>query len=201
MKHLILLLALTAAAQAELSVPAATAYFDPDVNGAKISAAKGIIEWSNPKITVSWFGEIKTPGKLSAAVTVRLTKGAAAKLRLTLAGQSREAEATGADKLQTVNFGEFNVAKAGYTRFELATLGASGPDVEALLLDGVAMKDKLQITVKKSEKSDTRKGRNMRKENLLQFMKEKIHVLRLCSYEIKLKISDHFLPLDWRGKF
>ncbi len=141
MKHLILLLALTAAAHAELRVPAATAYFAPDVNGAKISATKGISGWSNPKITVSWFGEIKTPGKLAAAVSVRLAKGAATRLKLTVAGQSRQADVTGTDESQAVSFGEFNVAKAGYTRFELATLGGSGPDVEALVLDGEVVKD------------------------------------------------------------
>ncbi len=139
MKHTILLLTLAAVAHAELSVPASTAYLDPDPNGAKVSGTNGISGWTNPTITVSWFGEIKTPGKLTAAVSVRLAKGATEKLKLTVAGQSHEATATGGDDAQTVSFGEYSVASAGYTRFELATLSASGPDVEALILDGAAL--------------------------------------------------------------
>src|SRR5258706_10811664 len=59
------LLALSAtAAHAELRVPAYTAYFDPNPNGASVSEKSGITKWIDPALKVLWFGEIKSPGKL-----------------------------------------------------------------------------------------------------------------------------------------
>ena len=132
------------AALAELRVPACTAYLDPDANGAKVSKDSGITGWTNPQLTVSWFGEIKTAGKLDAALVLRLPKEAVTKLRLTVGKQSREASAAGADGAVTVKFGEFAVAQAGYVRFTLTSLNAAGKpagDLEALVLDGPAIAD------------------------------------------------------------
>ena len=64
---LALLTVMVAQASAEIRVPASTAYLDPDANSAKVSKS-GITSWSNPQITVSWFGEIKKPGKLTVAL-------------------------------------------------------------------------------------------------------------------------------------
>ena len=131
-------------ALAELRVPACTAYLDPDANGAKVSKDSGISGWTNPQLTVSWFGEIKTAGKLDAALILRLPKDATSQLRLTIGKQSREASATGADEAVTVKFGEFAVAQAGYVRFALTSLNAAGKpagDLEALVLDGPATAD------------------------------------------------------------
>ena len=130
-------------ALAELRVPAFTAYLDPDANGAKVSK-EGISGWTNPQLTVSWFGEIKTAGKLDAALILRLPKEAVSKLRLTVGKQSREMSATGADEAVTVKFGEFAVAQAGYVRFTLTSLNAGGKpagDLDALVLDGPATAD------------------------------------------------------------
>ncbi len=135
-----LLLALSASALAELRVPAFTAYLDPDPNGAKVSKTD-ISGWTNPKITVSWFGEIKTAGRVEAAVGLRLAKGRQSKLRLTVAGQSREANVSGADGAITAKFGTFNLTKPGYTQFQLTSLNPSGNpagDLDALVLDGTA---------------------------------------------------------------
>ena len=128
---------------AELRVPACTAYLDPDVNGAKVSK-DGIAGWTNPLLTVSWFGEIKTAGKLDAALVLRLPKDGVTKLRLTVGKQSREAVATGTGEAVTVQFGEFTVAQAGYVRFTLTSLNPPGQpagDLEALVLDGPAIAD------------------------------------------------------------
>src|SRR5436190_22373046 len=91
---LALLLPLSSMA-AELRVPAATAYLDPDPNGARVSG-EGISGWTNPALTVSWFGEITTAGALDASVALRLPAGAKSTFKLTVGGQSREATAESA---------------------------------------------------------------------------------------------------------
>lgn len=142
MKYLTLLLATTVAAQAELRVPAFTAYLDPDPNGARVSSSSGISGWTNPKITISWFGEIKTPGKITAAVLVELPKDATSKLKLTVGKESREVDVKGNGEMQSVPFGEFTIAQAGYAHFTLASLNAEGADagkVGVLVLDGAAV--------------------------------------------------------------
>lgn len=137
-------LTLAVAARAELPVPAATAYLDPDPNGARVSKSD-ISRWSGPGLTVSWFGQFKEAGKLQCSVVLRLPGGKTSKLRLTVAGQSRDGQATGAaDAAVTVKFGEFDIKEAGYQRIELRSLNAADEpngDIEALLLDGPALKD------------------------------------------------------------
>ena len=141
MKIPALLLLLVVTAHAELRVPAFTAYGDPDPNALHVSSKDGITGWKNPDEKVVWFGEIKTPGKIDCALTLRLAKDAVSKLRLTVGSQSREVSATGTGDAQAVKFGEFTIAKAGYARFELTSLnaaGASAGDIDALVLDGPA---------------------------------------------------------------
>lgn len=140
-----LLATLATHAQTELRVPAFTAYFAPDVEGAQVSGRAGISEWNDPKINVLWFGEIKTPGQLACAVTLKLPANAGSKLRLTVAGKSHEAMAKGAgDEVVKVDFGSFDIAAAGYQKFALESLNADGKsagDIEALLLSGTATTD------------------------------------------------------------
>ena len=131
---------LIVAARAQMRIPAFTAYLEPDSGGAKVSK-EGISGWTNPKITVSWFGEIKTPGKLAAAVALRLPKDKETRLRLIVGEQAREASARGTGEMQAVDFGEFSIANAGYARFQLASLnpaGVSAGDLDALVLNGPA---------------------------------------------------------------
>jgi len=135
------LLSFAATAFAELRVPASTAYLDPDPNGAKV-AKEGISGWTNPQITVSWFGEIKNAGMLDASVVLRLPQGADSRLRLTVAGQKRDAQAVGKGQPVTVKFGTFKIAKAGYLQFQLTSLNPKdrpAGDLDALVLDGVAI--------------------------------------------------------------
>ncbi len=73
---------LLAAAQAELSIPAFTAYTEPDSNGVTISKEKGITHWTDKKQRVLWFGEIKSSGKLTAVIKAKGAEGH--NLRLTI---------------------------------------------------------------------------------------------------------------------
>jgi hypothetical protein len=134
-----------ASADAELRVPAFTAYLDPDVEGARISPRSGLTGWKDPGLTVLWFGEFKTPGRLDCAVSLRLPQDTPSKLRLTVAGQSREATIRGSGtNLVLANFGSFEIRQAGYERFTLQSLNEPGHpagDLEALVLDGPSTKD------------------------------------------------------------
>lgn len=137
-------LAVTLSAQAELRVPAFTAYLEPDVRGASVTEKSGITKWTDPALKVLWFGEIKTPGKLDCSLALRLPANASSKLRLTVAGQSREAVAKGAANSVVVRFGSFDVKQVGYQRFTLESLNAAGQtagDLDALILDGPAAAD------------------------------------------------------------
>ena len=142
-KTLFLLLTLFALGrlQAELRVPASTAYLAPDPNGADVSS-DGITGWNNPKINVLWFGDIRTPGKLNCALSLLLPANSTSKLRLTVASQSRTVavRAMGDDPV-LANFGAFDIATAGYQCFTLESLNANGQsagDLKALILDGPA---------------------------------------------------------------
>jgi hypothetical protein len=133
------------APSAELRVPAFTAYLDPNPDGARVSSNSGITGWTDPALSVLWFGDIRTAGTLDGAVALRLPEKAVSRLRLTVAGQSREAEAAGAGAAPvTVHFGSFNMAAPGYQRFTLTSLNKAGQpfgDLDALLLGGPAAKD------------------------------------------------------------
>lgn len=138
-----LALTLSAAAHAELRIPAATAYGDPWERGAKIGK-DGITDWKDASQKILWFGEIKSAGKLDASLVVRLPAGKSSKLRLTIAGQSHDAVANGGAAPVTVSFGSFTIAKPGYVRFELSSTNPAGTangDLDALVLDGPATAD------------------------------------------------------------
>jgi hypothetical protein len=146
--HLLLLLAvlgLAAPASAELRVPANTAYLTPDPSGARVSGRSGITGWNDPALHVLWFGAFTNTGPLECSLELRLPPNAESKLRLTVAGQLREAVARGStNNPVTVRFGSFNIPAPGYQRLELASLNAAGQpagDLEALILDGPAVKD------------------------------------------------------------
>jgi hypothetical protein len=127
---------------AELQVPAATAYLDPEVGTARVSN-RGLTRWTHPEQQVVWFGRLNHTGALSASVTLRLKSGTTSKLRLTVAGQSHSATAVpGPDGTVTVSFGEFLIGETGYHSLKLESLneaGAPAGDLETLTLDGPAV--------------------------------------------------------------
>ena len=145
LKHLILCslagAAPLVAAAESLRIPAFTAYTDPDANGARISQNSGVAGWRDPAIKVSWFGDIKAPVTLEASVELRLPVNATSRLRLTVAGQSREAEVKSVGtNLVTARFGKFDIKEPGHRRFALESLNEAGQhfgDLSTLVLDGV----------------------------------------------------------------
>ena len=134
-----------AAANAQLGVPACTAYLDPDPDGARVSQRSGISGWQDPALKVLWFGELKHPGRLDCSIVMRLPAGAESRLRLNVAGTSKEALARGSGTNPVaVPFKAFDIAAAGYQQFTLESLNPSGTpvgDIEALMLQGSAAEE------------------------------------------------------------
>jgi hypothetical protein len=125
-----------------LRIPAFTAYTLPDADGARISERGGVTRWLDPGQSVNWYGQFTNTGDLSVKLLVRLKDQQVSRLRLVLAGESRELQLTGTNQSPlTADFGSFKINQGGYQRFTLTSLNASGQpsgDLEALLLDGPA---------------------------------------------------------------
>ena len=86
----------TSAAPDSLRMPAHTAYIMPDPNGARVAEGSGVTRWSDPAQSVNWYGELKQTGdgdRQSPCYGCRTRRYR--KLQLSVAGQSREVEATG----------------------------------------------------------------------------------------------------------
>lgn len=126
-------------AAAQVRIPAFTAYLEPDASGANVSETEGITGWHNEKLHVSWFGELKAAGKLTASLAMKLPPGGRSKLQLSIGGEKHKAVASG----DTVSFGEYRIAKPGYVKFELTSFNGDGDagQIQALLLDGEASVD------------------------------------------------------------
>lgn len=128
----------------ELLIPAATAYLEPDAGGVRVSS-QGVTNWTGSHVSVSWFGNIKQSGKLTAAVSLRLPKGSRSVLKLTIGTQSKTAKIVGvADSDVVAEFGEFEIVATGYVRLHLESLNKaaqSNGDITHLVLDGPAVND------------------------------------------------------------
>ncbi len=138
-RSFLLLLLAALSARAELRVPGSTAYGAPDPDALRVSKSRGVVDWRNPKQSVLWFGEFKKTGNLEVSLAVTLPEKAPATppvFKLTLAGKSAEATATGTGKT-VLKFGSFDIAKAGYQQFTLESANPAG-DIESLVLDGPA---------------------------------------------------------------
>lgn len=137
----ILSFALALNSQAQIRVPAFTAYADPDPDGAHFSEKTGVTGWRDPKITISWFGEIKERVTVNASIELRLPQNATSKLRLSVAGQTHETEVKGQDAKDVVaSFGTFDIQEPGYQRFTLSALNLAGQpfgDLHTLILSDV----------------------------------------------------------------
>lgn len=129
--------------QAQLRIPAFTAYLEPDPDGARVSDRRGITGWNGTDSKVLWFGEFKTNGAVHCVLEMRLTRDAESALRLSVAGQSHEAHVHGSTSNLVVDFGSFDI-QPGYQRFTLEALNAGkqpNGDIDTLILDGSAIAD------------------------------------------------------------
>ncbi len=148
MLRLTLLLALltTSLCRAEeIRIPAATAYLDPDADGARVSQQQGVTKWTDPDTAILWFGQLQSAGSLNATVILKAPPNVDVSLKLTVDQQSQSAQVIGTgDVAVTADFGEFTVSKAGYVSFRLESLNDEGQPqaiVQELVLSGQATKD------------------------------------------------------------
>jgi hypothetical protein len=110
----------------EMQIPAATAYVVPNPEGARISE-RGVSRWSDPKQSIVWYGEFKTPGTVSASIKLREASQAARTLRLSIDDQEKTVEAKVSEGT-VIHFGEFRIETAGYHAFKLSSVAeAEGP--------------------------------------------------------------------------
>jgi Domain of unknown function (DUF3472)/Domain of unknown function (DUF5077) len=140
MFRILLFLSAAVVASAEVRVPGCTAYGAPDFDAIRLHKERGVVGWKDAQQSVLWFGELKRAGKLDVAVAVRLPENndliPAVKLKLTVAGKSVEASATGSGEV-LAKFGSFDIAQAGSQKFTLESAHPQG-DIVALILDGPA---------------------------------------------------------------
>ncbi len=129
-----------------LTVPAYTAYFEPDIAppGTDVTVENGLTGWAGVNDHVFWYGHFAAGGPLQISLTLRLAAPNVSHLRLTVAGQSREAVASGSGadaKPITIAFGSVTLPAPGDYVFDLAGLSRTGPtfgDLDALVLSGAA---------------------------------------------------------------
>ena len=93
---LLVLACVCAADPAGLTVPASTAYFQPDIEpaGTDVSVAHGVTGWADSKDQVVWYGSLGA-GTLTVDLSLHLTASAVSHLRLGIAGQNRDVTVTG----------------------------------------------------------------------------------------------------------
>ena len=131
--------AVLAAAGPSITVPAFTAYLEPNPDAASVSERSGITDWKDGAQHISWFGSFKSAGDVTPIVHITLPAGASAKYRLTAVGQSSTVELKGSGQPATAVFKSVHINRPGYVRFQLDGLSKTGSDfgqITDLQLDG-----------------------------------------------------------------
>lgn len=125
--------------QAQLRVPASTAYLEPQTDGARVSN-EGVTRWTDPGVSVSWFGQLAQAGDLGCQLEIVVPSNSVAKLKLSLGDVSRDVTLQGNGKTPVIaDFGQFPIRASGYHKFTLNSLATDGKPVgtlRALLLSG-----------------------------------------------------------------
>lgn len=120
------LLPTTARPQAELTIPAFTAYAEPD-GSARINQ-NGISRWE-PGSAISWYGNIKATGRLSVQVTAKGFGDQPLSMQLLITCRDGETSTKltadlkpTSDGSAIADFGTTSIAETGYFSFELKCL-------------------------------------------------------------------------------
>ncbi len=130
----------------ELRIPAFTAYMMPDAEAARASEKRGLIGWKDSSQSVNWYGQFSQKGAIKAKVQAKIAAGRELTMRLVVGSQSATAKVTGRgmEQLVAFEFGEFNIDRTGYIRFQLScdqpTEKPYGA-IDSLVLAGEAIKD------------------------------------------------------------
>jgi len=127
----------------KLTIPASTAYVDPNPEGARVDE-EGVRRWIGPEQQLLFFGEFALVGDVHARLTLRLPEKVNSRLQLSLGDTQHSAIATGVGDSGsvTVDFGKFTISEPGYQKFVLTSQNAAGEpngQIKALLLEGPAI--------------------------------------------------------------
>jgi hypothetical protein len=130
------------AGETSLSIPACTAYIQPDPNGLKVSEKSGVDGWSDAKQQIAWHGNFANAGALTAVLSVALPAGQTSTLRLDVDGQTKPIQVTGAgDEPARITIDGITLHTAGWHHLVLTGVAKSGSTfgrVTALDLAGPA---------------------------------------------------------------
>ena len=134
----------TGMSDVSISAPAATAYIEPNPDGAEISEEAGsITKWSDRKQRIVWYGRFARTGAVDVALRLKMTGSKSVSLKLSLENQSSlETVVKTGEGSQSISFGQFLISKPGYHRFVLEGVKKDGGffgDVLSLELSGDAM--------------------------------------------------------------
>ncbi len=133
------------AAETTLTIPAFTAYCQPNPKGVHISDKKGVDGWSDATQQIAWHGRFIETGTLDARIRLTLKASETVTLQLHIDGQSEEATVTGKDnELIELSFKPFTIRTSGWHHCVLTGLKKSGAtfgQLDSLILSGPAVKD------------------------------------------------------------
>ena len=122
-----------------ITVPAATAYLDPDSRAARVRP-EGITHWKTPDNSINWYGKFARTGKLTAKVELTLAKGDTTTLKLTVGEKILKASVTGkGDTPILADFGELQITKPGFHQFSLSAAEPAS-SIKSLILSGPSVK-------------------------------------------------------------
>jgi hypothetical protein len=128
-----------------LVIPGFTAYSEPNPEALEISETNPVKGWSDAGVTLAWYGQIRTAGKLHIAVRLRLPLGSTSTLSMKVGDRNLGTRKVhGASDPITVSFGAIQIRQLRAYRFALTGVKRSGPEfaeIDSLLLDGPAIKD------------------------------------------------------------
>jgi Domain of unknown function (DUF3472)/Domain of unknown function (DUF5077) len=110
-----------------LSIPACTAYIQPDPNGLKVSEKSGVDGWSDAKQQIAWHGHFTNAGALTATLSVALPAGQTSTVRFDVDGQTKSLQITGAgDEPVRVTIDGLTLHAAGWHHVVLTGVAKSG---------------------------------------------------------------------------
>lgn len=136
-----------------LNVPAITAYAEPNPEAMAIPKTDPINNWSAADVSLAWYGQIKTTGRLKVSLRLQVPNGSASTLVMAVGDRkigTRKVQGTGA--MTSISFGSIKIHKTGTYRLSLSGLKRSGSvfaDIDSLQVAGEAADNAQFIPVNK----------------------------------------------------
>ncbi|GAB5444874.1 MAG: hypothetical protein Fues2KO_52230 [Fuerstiella sp.] len=172
------------AAEPPLTIPAGTAYFEPD-KGVQILKSADTdseeagppdagppdagppVRWQDERTTINWFGQFRTTGRLQAAVRLTPKSPIAGRTFQLSIGEQTESvvvpqQSDAADEPTTLTFGDYDIASTGYLpiRLQVATTSPDGSTPNTEVFDVVLHSLQLEGAATKDARFNLKPRRN-----------------------------------------